>query len=389
MEFFTVRGQNYEEAVRKIQEKYGNYARIHSRKYVNRKRGFSRRTVREVEVSGYLVDEPGDIGAGIKDAHTSDTLDTLLHEVASLKKQLSSAPTESTGVSEDSIRSLLQDNEFSPAYITRILAGIAAEFPDGMPGDRLAVETRLLGLIADTIEIKTHTQRSFPAIFSLLGPTGVGKTTTIAKIAAQFGLDPNFAGKRNVTMITIDTYRIGARSQIETFGDIMSIPVLTADSPVSLDRHIRSRRESDLILIDTIGKSPKDQDIFDEMQRILSVCGSDTEFSLAVSASMKFRDILAAVERFRPLRISSMTVTKLDETAIIGNIVSAAHEARLPLLYLTTGQNVPQDLIRASRGFFMRHLQGFSVDVENIDFGSFQDESLHEPGSNRLFVADG
>ncbi|MCK5156801.1 MAG: hypothetical protein KAQ69_10240 [Spirochaetales bacterium] len=393
MEYFTVKAPTYEAAVRKIREQYGNYAKIHSKKVIRKKRfpGFSHRT--EVEVTGYLsVTDTQSGSAGVDPAFTKNTdMGEVLSELEKVRNQL--AMNEEKHAKKQSliekIVKILQYNDFTPGFIDNVCNKISEDENLLSSNDVLLLESKALGYIADSIVIDTAGQRHLPQILVLMGPTGVGKTTTVAKIAAVHGLGSGMKRNKKVSIVTIDNYRIGAKNQIETFGDIMSIPVTSVSSPLALDTFLHDHADSDLILIDTIGKSPKDQDIYDEMQRILSVCGSSTKFCLTLSASMKFADMIKTIDRFLSFRISTLILTKLDETEILGNALSVIAEKKLPVLYVTTGQKVPQDLIPASIGFFMRALKGFNVDVENLTFGGFGEE-IHEntSGESSIFGLD-
>ena len=390
MEFFTVKASTYETAVRKIREQYGNLAKIHSKKIINKRRfpGFSMRT--EVELTGYLSDSDTKSGIGGENQGDSPKADVkeLLIELDKVKKQLvlKEENRERKQTLIDKISKTLQVNDFSQDYIKNICNRLLDDKEIISKNDLLLLESKTLGYIADSIQIDTAGQNSMPQILVLMGPTGVGKTTTIAKIAAVHGLSHSSSHNKKVSIVTIDNYRIGAKNQIETFGDIMSIPVTSVNSPLALDGFIQDHIDSDLILIDTIGKSPKDQDIYDEMQRILSVCGSNAKFCLTLSASMKSTDMLKTIDRFLSFRISSLILTKFDETEILGNAISVISEKKLPVLYITTGQKVPQDLISASIGFFLRTMKGFTVDVEHLTFGEFSEETTAIPSDgNSIF----
>ncbi len=357
MEYFTEQASSYEEAVKKIHDVHGSNVKIFSTKRVERRSLFRRKRRVLYEVSAYALPEETVSNSGSQQPDGSSIRSECSPEYLSVLNDL---------------RSILVLNEFPPEYIDNMLNRLRHECKRDGSVDRYRAESRLLSWISDSIQVNSQDHLAIPHIYGILGPTGVGKTTTIAKIAALHGLKKREAGRhRRVRMVTIDSYRIGAQTQIQIFGDIMSIPVDGVQKPEELDQYLKEHQDTDIILIDTIGKSPKDTAIHEEMKSILSVCSSyqSVEFSLAVSASMKTSDIKRTIERFSEFPITSLILTKLDETEMIGNIIGLLEQVDLPVIYVTTGQRVPQDLVPMSAGLFLRRLKGFSVDLENLIIG--------------------
>jgi len=177
---------------------------------------------------------------------------------------------------------------------------------------------------------------------ALIGPTGVGKTTTIAKLAAAFLL----SGGKRVAMVTIDTYRIAAVEQLKVYGEIMNLPVevvMSADQlRAVLDRH----SNKDLILIDTAGRSPKDDVSLNELQNFLDV-DPEIEPHLVLSATTRERDLYETYSRFSALSPKSLLMTKLDECESLGVLLNIHLRNNCPLSYLANGQKVPEDLVLA------------------------------------------
>jgi flagellar biosynthesis protein FlhF len=176
-------------------------------------------------------------------------------------------------------------------------------------------------------------------VVALIGPTGVGKTTTIAKLAANYNL---FEGKK-VGLITIDTYRIAAVEHLKTYGDIINLPVEVVYTPSDLNQSIANLKDCDLILIDTAGRSPHNQAMMDELQRFLSNSRIGV-ILLVISATTKYQDMLTIAESFSKIAFTHLVFTKLDETNSLGPIVSLAMNAKRPISYFTNGQNVPDDI---------------------------------------------
>lgn len=177
---------------------------------------------------------------------------------------------------------------------------------------------------------------------SLIGATGVGKTTTIAKLAAEAITQ---SGAR-VALVTIDTYRIAAVEQLKVYGEIMGLPVEVVLSPEQLQEAFRRHRDKDLILIDTAGRSPRDKVRIDELNQFLGQ-GSEVENCLVLAAPTEERLQQQSLDSFSKLPISRLIFTKLDEADRCGSLINIPTRSNLPLAYLTNGQQVPEDLLRA------------------------------------------
>ncbi len=192
-----------------------------------------------------------------------------------------------------------------------------------------------------------------PLVAALVGPTGVGKTTTIAKLAANFSL----IEKQKVTLVTADTYRVAAVDQLKTFAEIIRAPVEVVVSPNSAIEAIQRHQDKDLILIDTAGRSPNNQIQMSELRAFLEKAQPDRVF-LTISATTRVKDMLDIVEKFDFPCIDSLIFTKLDETSTYGGIVSVLNKTKKPLAYLTNGQSVPDDIILANPQYVVRHILG-------------------------------
>jgi len=205
----------------------------------------------------------------------------------------------------------------------------------------------------------------------LIGPTGVGKTTTIVKLAVMYGINYNENPKRpplSVRMITIDAFKIGAKDQIEEYGGIIETPVSYIDNNRDLRREIDLyREETDLILVDTIGRSPRDSVKLGEMKELLDACGSRAEIHLALAASTKTSDMEHALQQFEPFNYQAVVLTKLDETRHVGNIISALAEKGKPISYITDGQQAHKDIKKASVVRFLINLDEFRVDRDEVE----------------------
>ena len=179
-------------------------------------------------------------------------------------------------------------------------------------------------------------------VVALVGPTGVGKTTTLAKLAANFRLRQ----KLNVGLVTVDTYRVAAVEQLETYADIIDLPMEVVATPREMRQAMEKFAGFDLVLLDTAGRSPRDEVKLQELRSILAEAQPD-EVQLALSTTASSRGLVTTAERFRQVGVTSLLLTKLDEAVVLGNLVTLARESRLPISYLTNGQNVPDDIATA------------------------------------------
>ena len=192
-------------------------------------------------------------------------------------------------------------------------------------------------------------------IVTLVGPTGVGKTTTIAKLAANFRLRE----QRSVGLITVDTYRIAAVEQLRTYAEIINVPMEVVSSPREM-RDARARlAHCEVVLIDTAGRSPRDDVKLHELRAILAEARGD-EVHLVLSTTASAPSLVRAAEQFAAVGTTSLLLTKLDEAHGLGNLLPVLRKAKLPVSYLTDGQNVPSDILPAERRKLARALAGLT-----------------------------
>ncbi|MFC3907981.1 flagellar biosynthesis protein FlhF [Legionella dresdenensis] len=183
-------------------------------------------------------------------------------------------------------------------------------------------------------------------IFAFVGPTGVGKTTTIAKIAARFALR---FGAEHLGLVTMDTYRIAAQEQLMLYGKILGVKVCVAQDEVSLVRVIRQLNDKKLILIDTAGMNPSDERVAMQM-RLLSNQLHSVSISLVLQATSHYEVVMNAIKSYQANSpVHQCIITKVDESMAIGGILSALCETGIAVSYLTHGQRVPEDIKMASR----------------------------------------
>ena len=188
-----------------------------------------------------------------------------------------------------------------------------------------------------------ETSQKGPKIAALIGPTGVGKTTTLAKIAAKFVLEE---GARTA-LITADTYRISAIEQLKTYSAIIGLPLEVVYSPEELRKAIRLHSNKDVILIDTAGRSQHNEFQMQELKELMRV-NRRIEKHLVMSATTKNRDAADIVEKFAVCEPSRVIFTKTDETKSVGLILNLLYKKDIALSYLANGQSVPDDIMPAN-----------------------------------------
>jgi flagellar biosynthesis protein FlhF len=210
------------------------------------------------------------------------------------------------------------------------------------PGDnsRELFRKRLNQALSRIIRTEPIQAANTPRAVVFLGPTGVGKTTTIAKLAAMFALGE----QKRVQLVTLDTYRIGAAEQLKTYGEIIGVPVHVASSVSDLREIMGRSAETDYLLIDTVGHSHKRVRDFEELASFLRQCPG-CEKHLVLSMATKPDDLREIIRGFDAFSVDKLLFTKLDESTSFGGIVNEQMRTGRPISYLTDGQNVPDDLL--------------------------------------------
>jgi flagellar biosynthesis protein FlhF len=198
-------------------------------------------------------------------------------------------------------------------------------------------------------------------VIMLVGPTGVGKTTSVAKLAARYSY--LMQKKYKVGLVVLDTYRIGAVEQLMQYARMMKLGIETVVDPIDFASALDSLRYCDYILIDTMGSSPYDRTKIEKIYECLD--GNDVKYNidvvLVMPSSIKYEDLKATYDNFSTLNVDTLMFTKLDETRGFGNIFSLAYETKKPISYFSVGQEVPEDLVCASSDFLVECLlNGFN-----------------------------
>lgn len=192
-------------------------------------------------------------------------------------------------------------------------------------------------------------------IKTFIGPTGVGKTTTIAKLASNEAL----VNQKSIGLITIDTYRIGAVEQLKIYANILGIPVKVVFSPEDIKEAIEYFSDKDLIYIDSTGRSHKNIHQLNELKSYLDQCENIKTY-LVLSLGTKNIDFIKTIENYKKIGFDSLILTKMDETYSAGNILNASYFTDKPISYISKGQVVPDDIENASKDTLLEYIWGES-----------------------------
>ncbi|HVP68865.1 MAG TPA: flagellar biosynthesis protein FlhF [Anaeromyxobacteraceae bacterium] len=279
-------------------------------------------------------------------ATASPVPDDVATDLRRLLKEIAAARTELASVVRDTrvARELQLPPDAADTYARLVARGVepalaeeltrqamAAHPLEGVAqGVRQLVEEKLLPCRAPWL----HGERQ---VVALVGPTGVGKTTTLAKIAARAILET----RKRVALLTVDVYRIGAQEQLARYGEIMNVPVLVARDRTEIRAAMERLRDSDLVLVDTAGRSST-EDVSRQTELVRSVPG--ILLHLVVSAASGPQQLAAVADRYRELKPDRLVFSKVDEAAAPGAILSAAVRIGRPVACITNGQRVPEDL---------------------------------------------
>ena len=257
--------------------------------------------------------------------------------------------------------------EFSEIYALAKASGISIKhldeimkltikyMPLRMRKNRMAIKRYFNTLLKKMIPVRFEREISAPhkKILMFIGPTGVGKTTTIAKLAARYAY--KLKSRHKVGIITLDTYRIGAVEQLMTYAKMMRLPIETVVDPNDFEDALNSLRHNDYILIDTVGSSQHDREKIEKLSRFLKInTFAEININLVLSAVSKYEDLKDIYKNFSILPIDTLVFTKLDETKTYGNIFSLILDAKKPVSYYSTGQEVPDDLMEASAEYLLK-----------------------------------
>lgn len=249
-------------------------------------------------------------------------------------------PEQSGNKVVDLVIKQLIDSEVTEAHAKEIIDELTVK-DDKQPIDNILANVyQKIVLKLGEIQPLTAGEKK-PKVVFFVGNTGVGKTTTMAKLASLCTLDM----KLKCAMFSIDTYRIAAIEQLKTYANILSAPMEVVYTPEEMAQSVEKFKNYDLILVDTAGRSHKSEEQKDDLKQIIdSVKEYETEVFLVVSATVKYADLLSIANTYGELFDYNLIFTKLDETNGLGSILNLKLDTGKPLSYVTWGQNVPDDI---------------------------------------------
>lgn len=237
---------------------------------------------------------------------------------------------------------MLLDNEIEETYVGQLVDELDGSVKPDMPIDYL-LSVVYQKMVLKFGQIKTiQPAEKGPKLIYFIGPTGVGKTTTIAKIASRFSV----VEKKKIVLLTADTYRIAAAEQLRTYANILEVPFRIIYTPQEIRTAIEDYVAYDYIFVDTSGHSQKNTDQRDDTLALLRAADgqAEKEVYLVVSATTKYRDLLNIADTYKKLTDFRLVFTKLDETQCQGNLFNLRLHTDAPMSYVTCGQNVPDDI---------------------------------------------
>ena len=353
MKYVTITASSYEEALKKAEQEYGgNNIRIHSRRDYTVGGGLFSRKKNKCDLTIYLLD-------GIADKSTKSDEASILEfekeartpnpESLSKKEMLNSDVYRGTLEKLDKAEEILLSNDISDPLKSYLLKDFSLE---------KKVEMEIAERLIDSLYLKNEIDNKY---LVLLGPTGSGKTTTCAKLAINYkkaGYDP--------FIISIDSYRVGSFYQIEKLTSSLNIKVRTVNDESAFRIALKEAEDHGIVLIDTMGLSRNDDELNLKLKSMLNyVNRANSEFIFVASSTTKIDDLNSIYDMYCSyLKIDSLISSKVDECSTIGTVLSFSFKHKCPMTYLTNGQRVPEDIIKADGINVLYYFNGLDLDLK-------------------------
>lgn len=286
-----------------------------------------------------------------KSTGSNDEMDTMRSEMSSIRSllehQLSGLMWQEVERREP-MRAMMIKRLEKMGLSSELADQFASYIPEDVPAHQ--AWPALLDLLADQIITTNDCILETGGVVALLGPTGVGKTTTIAKLAARAAMD---FGADEIALVTTDTYRIGAHEQLATYGRIMGCPVRVAKDAEELADILHQLRHRRLVLLDTAGMGQRDIRLSEQLDTLMQNSGAHIRSFLVLPSTAQRRVLQETIEHFRRIPLSGCVLTKLDESLSLGEVMCVTIQNALPIAYLADGQRVPEDIKVATGNYLV------------------------------------
>lgn len=281
----------------------------------------------------------------------------LLEELGELKKQLALMKEDMLSHTSDSVlekvKTLFLEKGIAKKWLDEVLSSLLG---NSILNDTKLLVSYILEEIDESLEIQEESL-DIAKIVMLVGPTGVGKTTTIAKLAARYAYMMDKPYK--VAFLNLDSYKVGAFDQLGHYADIMQIEHVTVDSLEAFTKGLEQLKDYDIILVDTAGMSPYDTKKFIRtVEYVQSDMPKKIEVNLVLSATVKYEDMDDIYKNFSFLNLHSVIISKFDETKHLGTLLNFMLLYNIPMSYYSVGQEVPDDLLLASKEYLLERFIG-------------------------------
>jgi len=366
LDYKTFRGKNFAEALMKMKMELGSNGIILNQREVKPGGiwGFFKKP--EIEIVAVRSNKPNSYSSLIqhsskKESENFELANVLQKELSEIKSKLELLLDEKREIVKPEVKfnryqhyiNHLKEHDIGDDIIEKIFESIEKEGNINFENDERIIKEKIRRRIIDLIEttgpIKLDKQGR---VFMFVGPTGMGKTTTLVKIGANYRLKNN----KNIEIITLDNYRIGASQQLKAYCEIMQSPYRKVSDKKEL-KAIVKKSQADLILIDTAGRSHYDDMSISTLTSFIKELNMhNLDVFLVVSANTKKRDILEISEKYSKTNYKYLIYTKLDETASTGAIIDATYRIKKPISFITFGQDVPKHIDIATPEYIVKYI---------------------------------